>query len=1663
MAQVNATAAIGLALGAFAIGMIAGRAIPSGEPTGAGPATDQQLIAPPLRAAAGDDAAVPRRAFQEIRADDAPRPQEDAPTGFAFSRLKLEAAGAAPRACLEFTDRLVDDASVDYGDYVRTTPDDAPGIAVAGSTLCLDGLKYNVDYAVRLRAGLPGADDQRLLRAEEVAVAFGDKPAYVGFAGDGVVLPRQQADGLGLETVNVDTLKITVSRVSDRSLVRKRLVAGQALGERDYGYLSDQERGDDVGVEVFQTELAVEGAPNETTTTVFPLGAALNDLKPGAYFVRLEDASPGADRYRPANAWRWIVYTDMALTTVSGAGGLDVFVRSLGAARPIGGVELVLLAENNDVLARARTNADGRAAFERALLNGEGPLRPRLVTAYGPQDDFAALDLQRAPLDLSDENVGGRDGPTADLDAFVYLERGVYRPGETVRITGLVRDANARAVDDRPVTLTIMRPNGTLAHEERIADFAVGGFTAAYETPAASPRGRWRLVLEADGAGPIAETGFSVEDFVPQRLEVAVLADEDAPMAAGEARPVTTRARFLYGAPAGDLTVEAEARVRVDPNPFPTYKDYRFGPVTARFEERFLRLPNTTTDGDGESAFDFALPDLARDTGLPLRADLVVGVVEPGGRVVRESAFIPVRPDAAYVGLALADGARSFATGQDATIDAVLLDRDGAPVGGELEWRLVEEDYWFDWYRERGRWRWRRSYRDVPVAEGRELADVSGGARIVRRLDPGSYRLAVTHPKSGARSSVRFYVGWRGQAAGADKPDVAVFSVPDRPLKPGGRVSLRLTPPYEGEAIVTVATDRVHDVQRVRVGPDGGEIVIDTQADWGPGFYVLASVVTERRPADLPAPRRAMGVAYVPFDMSDRELTVEVGAPELIAPRRRLDLPLRIAGARRGEDVMVTVNAVDQGILRLTKHAAADPVDHYFGKRRLGVAVRDDYNRILNANLGAPARFGGDQIGGEGLTVVPTKSVALFSGVLRVGADGKASAPIDIPDFNGELRLDVIAWSQDRLGAATQALTVRDATPTLLALPRFLAPGDTARATLSIDNVDGPAGAYEVTLSGTGPVALDETQTFTLAPGERKTATFSLSAQSEGVGGVELSVVGPDAARLSRVYDIQTRTPFYPVTNRSTALLEPGEAFRVDKALLAPFAPGSAAVTLSFSALSGVEPGPLLEALNRYPYGCTEQLVSTAAPLLSVDLVGAAAGEGPDRAVRPRVQKAVNTLLSRQGSDGAFGLWRPGDANATPWIGVYATDFLFRAKAAGYAVADDALERAYRALQALAEPDRWAPVSYRLRVVENERSTDTTTLLRRRAAAYAHYVLARAGRADLSDLRYFHDALLGETPSPLARAHIAAALTYFGDNARATNAFAKAQEALGYDNPSNYYQSALRDAAGVLALAAEAGRAGVVEQTAEDLADRMRAPDALHTQEKAFVLKAAEALLAAAGPVSIDVDGEALPAGPAPSVRPAIETVASTGVTARNIGDGPVFRTVTVSGAPTAPPAPIEAGFKAATRYARLDGAPADPSALRQNDRIVVVISGQARAERLHPAIVADLLPPGLEIEAVLTPADGARAPQNGGRADGAFAWIGPIARTKVAEARDDRFVAALDVRDDPFTLAYVARAVTPGDYLAPGVVIEDMYRPGVVGRTAASRLTVAAPSTDEE
>ena len=479
--------------------------------------------------------------------------------------------------------------------------------------------------------------------------------------------------------------------------------------------------------------------------------------------------------------------------------------------------------------------------------------------------------------------------------------------------------------------------------------------------------------------------------------------------------------------------------------------------------------------------------------------------------------------------------------------------------------------------------------------------------------------------------------------------------------------------------------------------------------------------------------------------------------------------------------------------------------------------------------------------------------------------------------------------------------------------------------------------------------------------------------------------------------------------------------------------PGSASVALSVGLSTALDAAALLAALDRYPFGCSEQITSRALPLLYVNDLATTAHLALDTAVDQRIRDSIDRLLARQGSNGSFGLWSAGGDDV--WLDAYVTDFLTRARERGFAVPDIgfklALDRLRNFVGNAEDPAKDGG----------------------RNLAYALYVLARNGAAPIGDLRYFADTKLDTIATPIAKAQIAAALGMLGDRARAERVYAAAlasiapQPALDYGRSD--YGSVLRDAAALVTLASEgaAPRATITGAVERVEAARNLTPYT-STQENAWMVLAARALAKDAQGVVLDVGGERTQGALNRNLRPG-DLQQPLKVT--NSSAGAVQAVVTVSGAPLVAEPAAEKGFKIERKYYTLAGKPVDPSRATQNERFAVVLRITEPQPQFARVIVADYLPAGFEI-------DNPRLVSSGDT--GTLAWIEDAQEPVNAEFRDDRFSAAFERKSgDPsvFTVAYVVRAVSPGRYVHPQAYVEDMYRPDRFGRTATGTVEVTA------
>lgn len=1573
-----------------------------------------------------DDVAAERAVFASLREK----------YGFRVVNHTVDSDSRTPRVCVQFSEPLQKKTS--YESYVAVDGRAPQALDVKGKQICAEGLAHGKRYQISLRQGLPSTVDEALLSDVALNIYIRDRKPAARFGGNSFVLPSTARRGIPLTTINADKADLKLYSIGQQALAP--LLSGSKFLQRLASYeVSDLER--NLAEEIWSGTIEVRPELNKEVVTSIPIDEAVGVREPGIYLITATPPSVLPEqRQEPAS--QWFLVSDIGLTTFSGAQNFNVFARSLATAKPIANVKLTLLARNNQVLGTATTDDQGKAVFEAGLTRGKDALAPAVLTALGAEQDFVFIDVAKPGFDFTDRGVDGRSMPQG-VDVYAWTERGIYRAGETVHVAALARDVSAQAVRDLPLTFVFKRPDGVEDRRVIGKGEALGGYAVRLPLTQNAKRGTWQVQVFTDPkTDAVATERFLVEDFLPERTDFTISPAEGV-LASGQAVPVTVEGRYLYGAPAAGLKLEGELVVRTT-RAREGHKGYLFGLATedGGARQQFPLEDLAVLDDAGRTVFDVSLQS-TRATTRPQSADITLRLREGSGRAVERSQAIAIQAQGTMIGVRPDFEGGQTSENSDAGFSLIAVQPDGSATAlAGARWSLAKIERNYQWYRNGSYWRYEAIDLEKKVADGTIDLAADAPARLSLPVGWGRYRLQVESAGAdGPVTSVLFNAGWFVETKSTETPDGLEIGLDRAGYAAGETAKLKVSPRFAGELLIAIASDRIHETRTVQVPAGGTTVDIPVKAEWGAGAYVLATLYRPGEAGASRMPQRAIGVKWLSVLPRERDLKISLSPPAQALPLQPLNIPVKVSGIKVGDEAYVAVAAVDVGILNLTNYASPNPVERYFGQRKLGVAMRDLYGKLIDGSLGQTGRLrtGGDGFDGMSSSgSAPTqKLLAFFSGPVRLDENGEAEVSFDIPQFNGTARLMAVAWTQAGVGAGETEVIIREPIVVSASLPKFMAPGDSGRLLLEIANTDAPAGAYGLKLEGSANLDLSSGNvpaTIELSTDQKRTLSVPVQATASGDAWARIRLSG--AGDLSLVQDItmKVRPAVLPVTRKlKVALAENGGNLTVDEDLLTGSKLDGANISIAVARPSAFDVPSLLLQLDRYPYGCTEQITSKALPLLYAGEFSSGFPGLEIEGIKKKVQTAINTVLVNQSSAGGFSLW--GTQGDDLWLSAYVTDFLTRAAEKGYDVPEQPLRQALNGLQ--------NTLAYYNNLEENDA-----------AIAYALYVLARNKVASAGDLRYYADAQLQAFRSPLARAQLASAMALYGDQQRAaqtfTSALRLAQQTSTRQSKLYTYGSKLRDASAMLALAVESRPrpAGVAEMTA--LVRSLRQTDRYtSTQEQAWMLLAARSEAAANKAISLNVDGLAHSGAYARRVEGA--DLAERPVQITNRSDEALEATVTTLAVPTEPPAPGGTGFTIARSYYRMDGSQTSIGEVKQNERFVVVVNVKQTVDLPSRLIITDLLPAGLEIDnpSIVKSADLAN-----------FKWL-PETSPAHMEFRDDRFVAAFDRRKGgltDFTVAYSVRAVTPGRFQHPAAHVEDMYRPELSARTATGWMNVVEP-----
>ncbi|MGI4737098.1 MAG: alpha-2-macroglobulin family protein [Janthinobacterium lividum] len=1539
--------------------------------------------------------------------------------------------------------------------------------ALESGLLLRGGFEVGRDYQISISPGLRGALGGQLVEAFNQGVSFGNSQPSISFAGPdkAMYLNAMGSRNLGLRLNAVENVQVTVAKVY-ASNIQEILRA-----DKQYGYDGgDEEGGDDNesggyqyydlenrGDVLFTRTYATAGLVKENGLRLLQLN--LKDLEfsaplKGLYVVRVQDTE---------HLWlreeKLVVLTDLGLIAKQNASGeAVVFLNSLRTAKPVSGATVRFISTNNQLMGTATTNGQGVARYDSV---GGSRLRLGMVTATRDAD-FSFISLSKTRVETSRFEVGGLTSNAAHYQVFLYGDRDLYRPGDTIHTNTVVRTDDWRTPSaGLPLKVRLLLPTGKeyVRLGEKLS--ATGAVESRFILPATVMTGLYTLEVLTGNDVLLTSKQVSVEEFIPDRLKVSVVATPAVVRPAQTVTAVVT-AQNLFGPPAAGRKFEVEFSLKEKVFSAKKYPDYNFtintgdrpqrsgygeAATVSSIAERFQKERREgETDATGRGTAAYALPDL-RDLGT-LGGVAFATIFDETGRPVNRLAAFEVQTQATMFGIQHLT--ELVGTHQVLPIRLVALTPGGQPTQAPAQIKIVRLLWETVLERQGGRYVYNSQKREQVLSNQTVTVGVGTSFNFTPTYS-GEYEVRVTRPGAASYVATHFYAYGSGDTASNSfevNTEGEVIIEADKPkYEPGETAQLLLKTPFPGRILVTVERDRVLDHFYVDTDQKSARVSVPIRGNHVPNIYVTATAIRPITDNFLPL---TVARGFVPLTVEKPSTRLSVRLTAAALSRSQTFQTIEVHTAPRAQ---VTLAVVDEGILQRKDYRTPDPYGYFYQKRALEVGAFDIYPFLL-PELGTSSSGGDAADLARRTSPVPSrrvKLVAKWSGLLTADATGLVRYQVRVPQFSGALRVMAVAYKDDAFGNAEQIMRVADPVVISTALPRFMSPGDTIDVPVTLTNTTGKNLNVLVGRTIKGPIKglvdtrlVASTLYSNVANAETPTNINSNSEQKEhytliatGIGTATITVYvknldGRPSEQFTETIELPIR-PAAPLEKRTGS----GEVVAGSPAALdlrTDFLPTSLRSKLLVSRSPLTQFSKDLDYLLEYPYGCLEQTVSAAFPQLyfgdlAATLQQKTGGRAPAQRYNPNyhVQEAIRKIEAMQLYNGSLSYWPGGDYDNW-WATTYAAHFLLEAKQAGFAVNQNLLDKVLRYLQFRLKQRETEPYQY----------FDVNNLARQRIIAkreitYSLYVLALAGRQDAVALNYYK----ANRPLLTAEARFLLACTYaLGGQQRTFQEVLPQQfapERSGRELGDSFSSPIRNEALALNALLEADPNNPQVASLARQLSRQVRQAGYLNTQERAFALlalgKIARKSQASTATATLLADAKEI--GQFTGKDLTVNNVANRQLAIRAKGAGALYYFWELEGISAGGRVREEDSYlKVRRQFLTRDGAPIGAASFRQNDLVVVKITLQAAAAagEVKNVAITDLLPAGLEIE----------NPRLGPQRDikGALAASTP----DYLDVRDDRINLFTTASPTPKVFYYLARAVSKGTFKLGPVSADAMY-----------------------
>nr|WP_295925726.1 MG2 domain-containing protein [uncultured Dyadobacter sp.] len=1514
-------------------------------------------------------------------------------------------------------------------------------------------------YVLQLNKTLKGILGQTLEEEASRDLFFGKMPAAISFANKkGLYLSSKSSRNIGVQIVNVPKVQVRISKLYANNILH--YIHNNRWN--DYAYVGDdwQPTGNFNYSDDRESQLSdvivnkiVETENLSKSKGVSALNIALPDdnKRQGVYLVAVnseEEAYLGATKL--------VSISDIGLIAKQGKDELWVFANSIKTNEPIGDLELTLVSSNNQNVFTIKTDGEGVAHVENLSEKAPG-FKIAMITASS-EEDFNYLLLEDTQVLTSRFDVEGLRDNASGYQVFIYGQRDIYRPGETMHFNTVLRTQDWKSAGKVPLKLRLLTPNGREFRTWRKITNDQGAIETEIPLDAGVLTGSYILEVYNGNEVLLGSQAVSVEEFMPDRIKVD-LSGAAKDYLSGQKVLLTATATNLFGPPASNRTYQMDFQLQRKGFAAKAFPEYTFNIPAETTFERDSRQGTTNEQGQANEQFTL-LPGL-QDIGV-LEGKIYVTVFDENGRPVNRLQRFDVYTQPVFYGIRLPDS--YVGTNAPVPIEIVGVNKTGALQGGatasvevvRLEYQTVVEKKY-----DRLQYTSRKSEKLV-YSNKLNLAGGKGTFRYVPTVS-GEYEVRVKRPGATHYTLANFYAygyGYTQYSSFEVSNEGRVLMETDKDkYKTGESAKVLFKTPFDGRLLVTVERNHVLEQHILNTEKKAAELTFKVGEAHLPNVFVTATLIRPLDASDMPL-TVAHGFTPIVVEDPDRKLPVSITAVE--KSRSKMKQQIRIKTEPNAE---ITLAVVDEGILQIKNSKTPDIHGHFYQKRALEVTSHDLYAQLFpELTISGTSSSGGDGYDLERrinpLSNGRTELVSFWSGQLKANGSGDVTFDVNIPQFSGDLRIMAVAYKDNAFGSATKNMKVADPIVISAGLPRFLSPGDELVLPVNISNTESRAATASVSVQLAGPLtagAAPVVQNITIPAGKESRAVFSVKAQTAiGVGKVIVKVNAFKETFINQT-EISVR-PASPLLKTSASGLIAGEKQGVID-LGSSFIPATSTsqVILSRSALVQGG-GKALATLLGYPYGCLEQTVSKAFPqIYFADLTKAMAApvytvKSTESDFNPmtNVQQAIRKVESQQLFNGGMGMW-PGAQMEDWWATAYAVHFLEEARRAGFEVNAKTLSRAVEYLTS--ETGRTATrevvtasTSNGLAYEGQPTGTQTRKTVARREAIYSLYVLALNGHPNRASMNYYK-----QNPHLLtldSQYLLAGAFQLAGDS-RSFNALLPKKYVA--ENAGHYYDhsysSPLRNMSLVLNTLLESDPSNIqIPVMARQLSKAIQSASYLNTQEAAFAVlalgKLAKKTSGSTVTASVSANGKSLGQFSGKELKIA-KGIVNQKVVVKTQGKGDLYWFAQTDGmSATGAYTEEDQGISIRREFLTRDGAPVQ--AFHQNDLIVVKLTlASTNGIPVDNIVITDLLPAGFEIEnpRITEPRD--------------MPWIKDAAVPRYYDIRDDRIHFFTVAEGRPSTFYYQARIVAKGTFTVGPAAADAMYQGEYRSYSGGRKITV--------